>query len=155
MRKIKLGDIVEVPLKRAFAYLQYVYCDKKSHGDLVRVLPGKFRTRPASLDDVVTQDELYCCFFPVSNAAQLGLVEVVGSAPIPKRYRSLPAFKGFNENIQTGKKTWFIYDSKSRKGRKVERLSEEEEVYPMREVVSIQVLVTRIEEDWLPEHEAE
>lgn len=153
-RKIKLGDIVEVPLTRGFAYVQYVYCDKKSHGDLVRVFPGKFNKRAKSLDDVVSQQDLYCCFFPVTKAVQLELVEVVGSADIPRRYRKLPASKVYFENIETGEKTWFIFDGKGQR-RKTERLSTEEKKYPMRQVLSIQVLVERIENDWLPEHEAD
>jgi hypothetical protein len=121
--------------------------------NLIRVLPGKFKTRHNDPSSLATNEDLYCCFFPVTVAVARKLVQVVGRAPVPRQYRTLPSFKMYNENSRTGVKTWFIWNGKAPKATKVAALSEQEKKYAMEEIVGFPVLVERIERGWLPEHE--
>lgn len=154
-RRIVLGDVVEIPLSKGYAYAQYVNCHRKSprHGELIRVFPTLLHAPLSDLGELLTQTELYCCFCPVGIAVSQKMVRIVGNAPVPTRCRKLPHFKSCNKNYETGKKTWFIWDGKATRSVKVDKLSAAEKKYPMKEIVNIPLLVERIEEGWLPEHE--
>ena len=65
----------------------------------------------------------------------------------------MPCFKQFNQNVETRKRTWFIWDGKSAKSQMVSRLTEEQKKYPMMSMLGWDALVHCLETDWRPEHE--
>jgi hypothetical protein len=152
-KRLRIGDVFEVPLARGFAYIQLVHHDAKGCGDLVRVLAGIHRKR-LDISTLASQEEIYCAFFPVRHIAKRSLVRRVGSAPVDPKWKRLPNFKGYNQNFATGRRTWFIIDAKNRFGRKVAKLNKEQEAYPMHHVVGFPLMVERIESGWMPQDEA-
>lgn len=155
---LQLGDVIELPLSKGYAYAQYVNNDRKTgFGELIRILPGKFDT-PLPEEEAFAlcrEQEVYYCFFPIEVFLQPPLVRIIGGTTVPQSSKKMPHFKSYNLNPDSGKKTWFIWDGKAAKSRRVESLSGNEQEYPMRQVVSLETLVRRIESGWLPEHEAD
>jgi hypothetical protein len=153
-KRLVLGDVIEIPLsKRRFAYAQFVfyYRDPPGWGHLVRVLPGVFTKRPESFADLVKEQELFSTFFMAAPAVNNGDVTIVGNEEIPERCRQLPLFKDYNENYETGIKTWFLWDGKET--RMIGRLPTEYYDLPDRILMSLKGLVDRIKAGWRPRDE--
>jgi hypothetical protein len=77
----KPGDVLSVALGDGVAYLQYLGKHKR-YGDAVLVS----RRFEQALDSISPQffADAYVAFYPVSAAAQQGLVEIVGHMPSPR-----------------------------------------------------------------------
>jgi hypothetical protein len=152
-----LGDVVEIRLSSGFAYAQYVNHHKQFYGELIRILPGTFEEQltDEEVPDLCKRTELYYCFYPLNAAIRAGHVRIIDKCSIPTRCRKMPNFKMYFENPDTVVKTWFVWDGKSAKPKRVSGLSLEERKYPMEEVVAYSSLVEMIESGWLPEHEAD
>jgi hypothetical protein len=150
----RLGDVIELAIAgKGLAYVQYVnnHREPPVFGPLVRVLPGVYKQRPASLADLTAGPESYFVFIPIGVAAQRGYVRIVGHEAIPAHARDWPLFKAYNENIETGKKTWFLWDGK--KSRLVGDLPKDFCDCSMKEVASLKALEDRIATGWMPRDE--
>ena len=143
-----LGDIVEIPVKHGFGYAQYINRHRAFpvYGELVRVFKGVFNSRPEDFSRLVRTREQFQTFYPVGSAVHQGLVTIVAHEEIPERCRPFPVFKAYNENYDTGKRTWFLWDGKT--FQRIERLSREQRRYPLQQIISHPILVERIEDGW-------
>jgi len=149
-----LGDIVEIPLTRGFAYGQYVYNYTKPPrwGALVRVFPDTFDKRPGDFSDLVNGNERFVVFMPLAAAVNQEMVKLVDRAAVPARFSKLPVFKAAGFLNKAGiVKDWWLWDGE-REWRSP-GLSADEARYPLREIPSIPVLIDRIESGWKPEDE--
>jgi hypothetical protein len=81
----------------------------------------------------------------------LGLVKIVGNAPIPERYREFPLFKAENTNYLTGKRTWWLWDGEHET--RIGDLTEEYYELPICEIISHPVLIERILSSWTSREE--
>lgn len=90
--KIELGDIAEIKTSAGLAYVQYTH-DGKDMGQLVRVLPGLYPSRPADFAELAGQRELYFIFYTLQYALQRGQTEVVSNQPIPDWARPIPVMR--------------------------------------------------------------
>src|SRR5208283_2406283 len=81
MRRVRVGDILELRTPRGFAYLQYV--GRHAYGDVIRVLKGFHQQRPA--DPAALAGGLgYYTFYPAKVAARRGFVEAAATdVPLP------------------------------------------------------------------------
>lgn len=155
-KRLVLGDVIEIPLSKGnYAYAQFTYNHRKQPvwGHLIRVLPGHFKTRPECLEELVRQPHRFYAFFPAGAALKRGMIKIVSHEEIPKGSEKLPLFKACNQNFQTGKKTWFLWDGKI--DRQVGNLAPEHVDLPLKEIVGFDVLVERIENGWSPRDEVE
>lgn len=75
-KKAKIGDICEIATPAGLAYVQYTH-DGRGMGQLVRVLPGLFSTRPTDFAELSQQKERYFAFYTLSYALRDHQVEVV------------------------------------------------------------------------------
>ena len=75
-KRVRIGDVVEIPTKRGFAYGQYALHHQQM-GALLRVLPGFFSERPNDFTGLVTQSPRFVTFFPLGAAVHRGIFEVV------------------------------------------------------------------------------
>ena len=151
-----LGDIVEVPLKRGFAYVQYVYRHRDppvQMGDLIRVLPGIFAKRPKEFSELNAKHERFIAFFPVAIAVRRKYVSIVAHEKVPERFKTLPLFKAAGlRSPETSKPlSWGLWDGK--KSWRVSELTEEERRLPLRQFINLMLLGERIESGWTPEDE--
>jgi hypothetical protein len=153
-KRLVLGDVIEIPLSDGlFAYAQFSnYEDGPlGWGYMVRVLPGVFSSQPTNIKELVQVAERFCAFFPAATALRKGLIRVVAREGIPEQFRTLPLFRACNRKAQTGEKIWYLWDGV--RDTRVGTLSPEFYDLPLHQLISIDVLVERIEGDWSPRDE--
>ena len=149
-----MGDVIELAIAgKGLAYVQYVnnHREPPVYGPLVRVLPGVHKERPESFTALAAGPESYFVFVPIGVACQRGFVTIVGHEAIPPHARDWPLFKACNENVETGKKTWFLWDG--RRSRLVGNLPKELYDCSMKEVTNLTALEDRIATGWMPRDE--
>lgn len=155
-RKFKrpvLGDIFEIRWRGGRGYGQYVkrYSDPPVWGSLIRVLPGVFKSRPATFDALVAKKERFVAFHPLGVGVARGLVKIVAHHDVPARFEQWPLFRTCNRNAETGRKTWFLWDGE--REWKVGDLKPEQYALPLREVITLGILRERMKSGWTPEDE--
>jgi hypothetical protein len=91
-KKARIGDICELKTSAGLAYIQYTH-DNKSMGQLVRVLPGLFDTRPADFATLAKCRELYFVFYTLTYALREGLAEIVSNQPVPDWAQPYPLMR--------------------------------------------------------------
>ena len=91
-------------------------------------------------------------FIPLGAAcAQDEHVRIVATAPIPERFQQWPKFKAFNENLDTGKRTWFIWDGM--RYTKIGDLPAEAADWSFPETINLTALEERLLSGWHPRDE--
>jgi hypothetical protein len=144
------GDILEVNTPRGLAYLQYT-AKHPDFGDTVRVLPGLHATRPQEWTGLHEQAE-YFAFYPVGAALRQGLVEVVGSRPIPHGLELPAALRRPGARSQDGRVlAWMVWNGEE-EVLKAE-LSPAERQLPIGAIWNHEMLVLRLKTQWHPEQE--
>lgn len=153
MKKLMLGDIVEISTSRGLAYAQFTH-KHKQFGALIRVLAGFHELRPNSFDHLAGRAAAFVCFFPLSAAVDKGIVNVVGNASIPDEAQKLPIFRDGIADPTTGKvAVWWLWDGENEW--KVGTLTSEQRKLPIRGVWNDTLLIERIQSEWTPETDSE
>lgn len=109
-KKAKIGDVAEIATPAGLAYVQYTH-DGESMGELVRVLPGIHKSRPAEFAELVSQKELYFIFYTLNYALRARQAEIVAHCSVPDWARPYPLMRldwGTDEN---GSRRWKIADA--------------------------------------------
>jgi len=162
-KRIKIGTIVEIPVKGGVAYLQYYY--KTAHHSFVRVLKGIFQRRLKDFTVLANQQEQFITSSLIEYDIGDGLCEIVGWAPIPERLSELPLFKvlsGPGLDTFSGPYYWKLWNVKNGKSWKVggetyerkkagEILPVEYHSLPSPDFGSLECIVDRIELGWTHE----
>ncbi len=91
-RILKIGDIAEIKTPRGLAYIQYTHASEHA-GELIRVLPGLYTSRPASFFELASQKELYFIFYPLTYALRAKQTEIVSNQPVPEWARNEPIMR--------------------------------------------------------------
>ena len=118
-----LGDIFEIETGGGKAYLHYIYNDK-TIGDLIRVLPGLYATRPNKIEEIASLEEIFMVFFPVSIASKKKIVTKIGSYPVDNYTK--PKFMRTKHQIGAEFLGWHIVDTETWKRELVQNLSSEQ-----------------------------
>ncbi|WP_334043412.1 hypothetical protein [Burkholderia ambifaria] len=148
---IRSGDVFGIGTSGGEAYFQYV---KKvaPMGSLIRVLPGVFADAPADLELLVAIETNFWIFFPVGAAFSRGIVRKVGRYAIPDHSKSIPVFRAGVVDPAVGKvMDWWLWDGE--KAWHVGSITDEQRRLPIRGSWNDTLLIQRIEEGWLPEHD--
>lgn len=123
MKKIKIGDIFEIPTKNGWAYMQYIKAPKnKSEIEKVRIFYTVYEKRPKEISDVLSSDYFFLSFV-LGRALRLNIINNVGNYSIPETLEYPRFFRTehlFKENW------WQIVDSKTSHRKSVEKLSQEQ-----------------------------
>jgi hypothetical protein len=82
MRKVKIGDVVEIRTRKGFAYAHYTH-KHKLYGALLRVFNGIHDAPLNTYEDVVKQRPAFSIFFPLSAAVNKKIVSIVGNVAVP------------------------------------------------------------------------
>lgn len=148
--RLRVGDILELPIQTGFAYLQYVMKVPR-FGVLVRVLRGTFVECPRLFSHLANQPESFVAFFPVGAAVAQGILRPVAHESVPERLQVLPLFRAAgNIDPKTGKVLdWWLWDGE--RSWPVGELRPEHRHLPIQEVLNDTMLVQRIEDGWTPE----
>jgi hypothetical protein len=111
--KPKIGDLCEIKTPAGLAYVQYTH-DNKILGQLVRVLPGLFRTRPSDFGGLAKQRELYSVFYTLDHALGDQQAEIVSHQPVPEWARPYPLMRWGGARDPSGKiVAWKIFSASS------------------------------------------
>lgn len=92
-KRARIGDIVEIRTPSGLGYVQYTHEVNLGHGELVRVLPGLYDSRPSDFAALAGQKEVYFIFYIMNYALRAGWSEVVSNQPIPQWAKDSPMMR--------------------------------------------------------------
>jgi hypothetical protein len=149
MKKLHVGDLVEIQTPAGKAYAQLINSHKQ-FGSLLRVLRGLHDERPLDLKGLAMGSTQFIVFFPLRAAINAGVVAVVGNERVPSEYVAFPLFRAGVADPKSGKvATWWLWDGE--KEWKVGELDEQQKRLPIRGVWNDTLLVDRIISGWTAE----
>jgi hypothetical protein len=149
MTKLKIGDVVEIPVHGGLAYAHYTHFNKQ-YGSLLRVFDAIYEIRPNDLTAIVNRQPAFSCFFPLDAAVKRKSVLNVGNIPVPHQAQIFPTFRTGVIDPSTGKvEMWWLWDGQ--REWPVGRLTNEQRKFPIRGVWNDTLLIQRIDSSWRPE----
>lgn len=146
-KRIKIGDVIEIPVKSGFAYAQYVHKHAK-YGSLLLVfstIHNKSITDFSFLKDGLH----YFAFFPLGPSVNQKIFNIVSNQSLPDYAINFPLFKTGVENSIGKVENWWLWDGD--KEWKVDELNEEQKKLSYRGIWNDTLLIERIEQGWSPE----
>src|SRR5205085_6016920 len=130
-RRAKVGDIIEIPVARGFAYAQYTH-QHPQMGGLIRVFDKLFETRPADLAKIARGAVRFSTFFPLRAAVSRGIFQVIGHQEVAPQNSAFPIFRNGIEDPKTRKvSVWWLWDGE--KSWKVGEITPDQRKLPIRE----------------------
>lgn len=156
-RQPKIGDFAEIKTHHGLAYAQYTL-DGKGDGEIVRVLPGLYNTRP-HLESLVLQRELYFVFYTLAYSIRKREAEIVCNLPVPNWAESEPIMRHASARTRQGKITgWRIVPALSPltvdfliRTPVLRELTREQERLSIRHIWPHSVMVKELARGWTPE----
>lgn len=145
-KRVKLGDVLQVLTSQGVAYAQVTH-KHPEYGYLIRVFSGFHDRQPGDFATVVAGPVLFSAFFVVQTAVNQSLLAVVGHVPVPEHLQAFPVFR--SRNGGAGGSLW-LWDGETSVCLERE-LSEQEQRYPVRGIISAPLLVERIEKNYRAE----
>jgi hypothetical protein len=151
-KRPKIGDIIEIPTPAGLAYAQYTHrhTARPKFGALLRVFSGLHAIRPTSFGDIVKGPVQFSTFFPLGASCNRGIVQVVGSEPIPAEAQPFLTFRSGMRGADGKVAKWWLWDGA--KSWPIGKLKDAQRAYPIRSVWNYALLVHRIVSGWRPEH---
>jgi hypothetical protein len=155
--KPKVGDVAEIKTPQGLAYVQYTY-DGKGDGEIVRVLPELYNSRP-NLEALVLQRELYFIFYTLEYAMRKRQVEIVCNLPVPEWDRSEPLMRHASGRTREGNVTgWRIVPALNPltvdfliRTPVIRELTQEQMGLSIRQIWPHPVMVKELARGWTPE----
>jgi hypothetical protein len=147
MKRIKVGDVLEIPMGDGYAYAQLSHRDPLM-GDLIRVFEDISPTPRADWAALVQQRPLFLTFFYISHGVKTGAVKIVGNAPLPEEARAFPLFlcAGLPDDTTGKPTTWALWDG--HQDRFIDQVTPELAKLPLREGIDEVLLKERIRKKW-------
>src|SRR5437016_426711 len=145
-KKATIGDLIEIPTSRGFAYAQYTH-QHPQWGGLVRVFDTMFQERPKDPSVITDGAVRFSTFLPIRTAVHRGTFDIVGNYSIAPENRQFPVFRNGVPNPKTKKvSVWWLWDGD--KEWKVGELTPEQRQLPILAVWNDTFLVERVETGW-------
>jgi hypothetical protein len=149
--RIEIGDVVEIATPIGFAYAQLINEDPL-FGEIVRVLPGTFDSRPEDLARLVAGPDRFVVCYLIRSAIRTRLVQRVGHEPLPKASQAFQLMLWGGLRLRDGKRSsWALYDGKRTK--LLKELRAEHWGLPIVMNLGHPGLVNAIVNDWHPADE--
>jgi hypothetical protein len=146
--RLRIGDVVEVPVSKGLVYAHYTHRHPE-FGALLRVFGDIFTERPSSADlnTLVRKEPQFITFFPLQAALKHRIVSIAANAEPGEDAKQFPLFRDGVLNPATKRvDVWWLWDGE--KEWRVGDLTEEQRKLPMREVINDTLLIERIESGW-------
>jgi hypothetical protein len=150
-KRVKIGDILEIPTKKGLAYVQLSHNHEippLSMGELIRVLPGFFPERPAEFQSLANQKELYHTFIGAEVLVRRKIFSVVGHAEVPAAARKFPLFRAGAITPAGKVEYWWLWDGE--KEWRIGKLTDEQLDLPIRAFWNDLSLIYHLEVGWTP-----
>lgn len=90
MRRAKLGDVYAVKVPNGYKIIQWAYKIDR-YGIFIRVFDGLYDAIPGDIASIVAGPHSYITSLFVPRAYRIGLLEWLGTFPVPEQY-PFPAF---------------------------------------------------------------
>jgi hypothetical protein len=161
--KPQIGDLVEIGTPAGLAYVQYTH-DAGTSGQIVRVLPGLYESRPTDLAGLVRQKELYFIFYPMEYPLRKELAKIVANEPVPEWAVSHPMMRlPVGRDYDLGRVLkWRIVSAANQltvpellRAPLLTELTAEQEKLSIRVIAPHAALVKDLARGWTPERAAE
>ena len=149
-KRIKEGDILEVPTAKGLAYVQVTH-RHPTMGQLVRVLSGFFKSRINDFESLAQQEHEFVTFIPATAIVNRGIFKRVANVPIPIEAQKFPVFRGIGRLPGFGKQVWWLWDGEN--SWEVGDLSPEQQKLPVEGVWTDITLIQGIEQGYRPEND--
>lgn len=151
MVKLTIGDIVQIPTARGFAYAQFTH-QHPMYGAVLRVFKGVHRDGAPPSTRWTENDVQFTCLFPLRSAISKGRLSIFARATVPQALKEFPTFRSGTPHRDTGKVAdWWLWDGKTET--RVGQLSQSQFSMPIRGVWNDTLLVNRIENEWSLAHD--
>jgi len=152
MRRLKLGDIVEIATGSGLAYAQYTQ-KHSQYGVLITIFPGLHSDRPQSFEDITRKGRQFECFFLLGLAVRRGYVSIVGNLPVSAPLATFPLFRTGIIDPSSGKvPTWWLWNGESEWP--VGQLTAEQKTLSILGIWNHALLVERIEDGYTPDQDS-
>ena len=154
-REVAKGDVFELAVSDGFACLQ-VIAKHHSHGWAVRVVSPIRAEQLVDAEADACGPDLYVVFLgDLAVSERESRLRYMGNAPVPDSYGGkIPTFRANVSYLPDGRHSpdhWWLDDGIT--VRRIEKLSADEQHFPLREIIPLTVLKDRIERGWDPEWE--
>jgi hypothetical protein len=161
-KKPKIGDIFEIKTPSGFAYLQYTH-EGGGMGELVRVLPGLFSTRPKDFGELAKRRELYFAFYTLKYAFRARQTETVSHQPVPEWAQAYPFLRWPAARDQGGKTlAWKIFKASDpltvethQRTPVIRTLTPDQERLSIHQLWPHPIMVKQLARGWTPERAEE
>jgi hypothetical protein len=149
MKRVKIGDVVEIPTKRGLFYAQYTH-KHQQYGALLRIFGENYSTRPAEFAEIVRNRPVFMTFFPLGVTVSRGIFSIVANVDLPEDSRPFPTFRAGIADPATGKvRVWWLWDGQ--REWRVDELTLDQRSFSILGVCNAAFLIKRIESGWTPE----
>ena len=150
-KRVKVGDLVEIPTSKGLAYAQYTHRSDK-YGPLLRVFSGLWGSRPDDVEQITDTTVLFSTFCHIQSAIKDGFMSVVSNLPISPGLSKFPIFRSGLVDADTRRvSSWSFWDGVD--SWKVGAINEEQKKIPIKEIASASMIIYRIEHGWTPEND--
>ncbi len=146
MKRIKVGDLIEIKTSKGLVYAQFTHAHPYM-GSLVRVKDKFFTKRPENFESVLHLHNKIITFLPLQAMVKKNIVEVVCNLPLLPSDADFPLFRNGIKNINTGQIKWWLWDG-VKEWEVGYSLNETQRKYPLQGVWNDTLLIERIEEGW-------
>ncbi|WP_434049765.1 hypothetical protein [Marinobacter salarius] len=148
-KRIKIGDIVEIPVENGYAYAQYTHKNSE-FGALLRVFSGVYPSRPSEPGALMDGNLQFSIFCLLQTSVNQGLLSIVGNASIAEPNQSFPLFRaGFVDPATRKVSKWWLWDGVEEWP--VGKLTADQKKFPFREIANPAMIIYRVDNDWTPE----
>ncbi|AJC15122.1 hypothetical protein [Pandoraea sputorum] len=148
---IRFGDVFSISTSKGDAYFQYVSKNPQM-GWMIRVLPGIYSECPEDMSALVDKETNFWIFFPVAAALRRKLTAKIGRFKIPEHSQKMPIFRaGIRHSVTKKVENWWLWDGE--REWMVGEITEDQRKLPIRGIWNDTLLIKRIEDGWLPEHD--
>ncbi|MBN1189564.1 MAG: hypothetical protein JXA46_07425 [Dehalococcoidales bacterium] len=148
--RANIGDIIEIPTSKGFAYVQCTHQIEEEQIAVIRVLDGFFKNRPIDFNELAYNKHKFITIFPLDLAVKQNIFVVVGHVAVPKEAQKFPLFRAAGGIDRNGNViNWWLWDGI--KSWRVDKLSPEQYKLPIKSIPNDTALIEMIEEGWTPE----
>jgi len=149
MKRIKIGDIVEVETKLGLSYAQFTH-KHVQYGDLLRVFSGVYSSRPPSFDFLSGEAIQFDCFLLLGIAVKRRYVSIVDNVAISENLSQFPIFRTGAVDPVSGKVlTWWLWDGENEW--RIGELTPDQKLISILGIWNHALLVERIEGHYTPD----
>lgn len=145
-KRVKIGDIIQILTSEGISYAQYTH-KNKMYGYMISVFNGLYDNPIKDFSSLIKSPIQFHTFIALQSAINEGLLSVVAHLSIPDHLREFPIFRCRSGGPGGGIWLWDGNEEVMLN----RNITEEEQKYSTRSIISIPLLLERIKIKYKPE----